>query len=132
MPYSTDIALLFAFIEVESSFNPKAFLMDRNGGSYGLNQMDLPTAKDNGYDGTGPGLFDPFTNIREAIIHRQRLTTALIKAGKYSVEALAAAYNEGLTGELEGRPDPDYEAKIVKAYAKWLTLFPVTPMDAIV
>lgn len=120
-----DVALLFAFIEVESSFNARAFLSDINGGSYGLNQIDLQTAKDRGYEGDGMGLLDPFTNCKYAVLIRDWLAVQLRKVGKYSVESLAASYNEGLHAELTGRADPDYVAKIVKAYAKWQQLFPV-------
>src|ERR1700683_1989107 len=107
-----DIALLFAFEEVESAGNPRAFLADRNGGSYGLNQLDLATVKDRGYTGDGPSLYDIYTNRLWAGRVRRWLQSELAVVGKYSIGALAAAYNEGLHGELEGHPDPDYVEKI--------------------
>lgn len=122
-----DIALHLSFIDVESSFDPKAFLMDRNGGSYGLNQLDLPTARDRGYKGDGPGLMDPYLNWKYGILDREWIAAQLRKDGNYSIEALAMAYNEGLQGERDARPDPQYVNKIVAAYARWKILFPPDP-----
>jgi soluble lytic murein transglycosylase-like protein len=120
-----DTALLFAFIDVESSFNAHAFLNDKNGGSYGLLQMDLATAKDRGYAGTSGGLYDPFVNVKFGAAQLDWLTAQLRQRGHYSIEALAASYNEGLVGEERGQGDPAYVNKIVAAYARWKLLFPV-------
>ena len=114
-----DAALLLAFIDVESSFNPKAFLNDRNGGSYGLLQLDLMTAEDRGYVGNATGLYDPFTNIKFGVAQLQWITTNLQQKGLYSIVNLAAAYNSGLAHVLGGGTDAVYSAKITAAYAKW-------------
>lgn len=120
----TDTALLLAFIEVESNFNPYAYRQDKNGGSYGLMQIDVETAKDRGYTGDGQGLYDTFTNLKYGVLIQEWMAANLRKAGIYSVETLAAAYNEGLQAARTGRPDPDYVGKIMKAYAKWSLIFP--------
>lgn len=114
-----DTALLFAFISVESSWNPHAYLADRNGGSYGLTQMDYATACDRGYRGSPTGLFDPETNIKWCLAQMAWLTDGLTKAGKYSVDNLAAAYNAGLEHVISGGTDAPYSAKIAAYYATW-------------
>ena len=114
-----DPAILFAFIEVESSFNRGAFLNDRNGGSYGLMQLDLMVATDRGYKGTAIGLYDPAANLHWGLLHLAWLTTELTGHNLYSLANLAAAYNAGLGHVLGGGTDPDYVAKIEAAYTKW-------------
>ena len=114
-----DAALICAFCEVESGFNARAFLMDRNGGSYGLTQLDLPTAQDRGYAGAGPGLYDPATNILYFLKHIAWITDSLTARGLYNFSRLAAAYNAGLAHVLTGGTDDAYTVKILAAYAKW-------------
>lgn len=118
-----DAALLCAFIDVESEWDTRAFLTDANGGSYGLLQLDLPTAKDRGYTGTGPGLYDPDTNITYGVKHLNWIADNLNKRNMYSVENLAAAFNSGLQHVLNGGTDLAYAAKIQAAYARWLAAF---------
>lgn len=119
-----DTALLFAFIEVESSFNPRAFLNDANGGSYGLMQIDLATAEDRGYTGNALGLYDPATNIKYGVAQLDWITDELTKHDMCSIENLAAAYNSGLGHVLDGGTDPAYVAKITASLAKWSAMFP--------
>lgn len=114
-----DAALLFAFIEVESAFNPRAFVNDINGGSYGLTQIDLATAEDRGYKGSGAGLFIPCANIQWHCAIIDWITADLTKHGIYSIENLAAAYNSGLSHVINGGTDAPYSGKIVAAYARW-------------
>ena len=123
---SIDPILIFAFIEVESSFNRGAFLNDRNGGSWGFTQLDYATAHDRGYNGKPQGLLDPVTNITYCVKVLQWLTGKLTNAGKYSLENLAAAYNAGLGHVLGGGTDEEYTGKIIAAYARWKTAFGVT------
>lgn len=117
-----DWPLTLAFIDVESSWRRDAFLEDRNGGSYGLMQIDLATAKDRGYVGDGPGLLVPHTNLRQGTYILDWLTAQLMKADKYSVANLAAAYNAGLSHVLNGGDDPVYSGKIAAAYAFYQSL----------
>ena len=99
-----DPPLLFAFISVESDWNSLAFRNDRNGGSYGLMQLDYETARDRGYTGLPLGLNDPATNLKYGVAHLEWLTDHLTKAGKYSIDNLAAAYNAGLAYVESGEP----------------------------
>lgn len=123
---STDVALLFAFMEVESAIRSDAYAPDKNGGSFGLLQIDLPTAKDAGFTGLASQLKDPFTNIKVAWFGKMAQNAANLRSkGQFSVEALAAAWNEGLRAEELGRADPVYINRIVAAYARWKILFPV-------
>lgn len=116
----TDLPMLFAFIEVESAFNVKAFLMDGNGGSYGLTQLDYPTARDRGYVGFARGLFDPMTNIKYFGLVVGWIAKELTAHGKdASIENIAASYNAGLQHVLDGGTDPAYVVKITAAYARW-------------
>lgn len=114
-----DAALIFAFIEVESSGKPSAFLADRNGGSYGWMQIDYQTAVDRGYTGPATGLFDPCTNIEYGCKILEWISTDLIKHGIYSIENLAAAYNSGLQRIIDGGTDTVYSGKIIAAHARW-------------
>jgi soluble lytic murein transglycosylase-like protein len=117
-----DWALTLAFIDVESHFDRNAFLMDRNGGSVGLAQIDLPTARWAGFEGTVEELKDPFTNIMWLCNILNKLTADLVSHGKYSVVNLAAAYNSGLTHVLNGGTDQPYAIKITTSYAKFQPL----------
>lgn len=120
-----DPILIFAFIEVESMFNPKAFANDKNGGSYGLTQLNLATAADRGYTGTAIGLYDPPTNIKYGVAVLDWLTAELAARNLFSIENLAAAYNSGLTHVLGGGADSVYSGKITAAYARWKMIFGV-------
>lgn len=114
-----DAALLCAFIEVESSFRPTAFLQDANGGSYGLMQIDLPTAIDRGFEGHAGELYVPSTNLKYGTAQLDWIARELQEHGLYSVANLAAAYNAGLSHVLSGGTDPAYSEKIETAYAKY-------------
>ena len=116
-----DSALLCAFIDVESSFNRNAFLNDRNGGSTGLTQIDLPTAQWAGYAGTAQGLANPQVNILWFVKILRNLAADLTAHDKFSLRNLAAAYNAGLGHVLGGGTDPAYEDKIIEAYTFFAT-----------
>lgn len=114
-----DVALLLSFIEVESNFNPRAFLNDRNGGSYGLGQIDLATAEWAGYNMAAIDLYQPRNNIPTMVKILAKLAADLQAHGKWSLENLAAAYNSGLAHVLQGGTDAAYSAKITSAYSWW-------------
>lgn len=122
-----DAALLFAFIEVESSGNPKAFAKDPNGGSYGWTQIDYATAHDRGFDGNPLDLYDPATNVKYHCAIIDWITERLEHAGVYSIESLAASYNAGLHHVLSGGTDKPYSDKIATAYEKWKAVIGETP-----
>lgn len=114
-----DAAMIFAFITVESDWNPRAFLNDRNGGSYGLMQIDYQTACDRGYKGTPEGLYDPPTNIKYGCAILDWIADDLKKHDLYSIDNLAAAFNSGLEHVISGGTDESYSAKIKTQYALW-------------
>ena len=112
---SIDAALLCAFIDVESSFKRDAFLNDRNGGSYGLAQLDFATAQWGGFAGHALDLYQPRVNIAEAVKVLSKLASELQAHGKFSLRNLAAAYNSGLGHVVGGGSDKPYEDKIIAA-----------------
>ena len=88
--YSLPADLVYGLVSQESRFKPTAFLLDRNGGSYGLMQLDLPTAQGLGYTGDGPGLYDPNTNVQLGLLYLSQLLN------KYQDQGQAlSAYNCG-------------------------------------
>jgi soluble lytic murein transglycosylase-like protein len=122
-----DWALTLAFIDVESAFRRDAFLNDRNGGSFGLGQIDLPTAQWAGYMGDGPGLLVPRVNIRELCAILDKLTADLAAHNIFTVNNLAAAYNSGLQHVLDGGTDAPYVAKINEAFGFYSALNRTSP-----
>ena len=114
-----DPIIIFAFIEVESAFKRGAFLNDRNGGSYGLMQIDLATAEDRGFEGNALDLYEPSTNLEYGVKILQWIADNLAKHNLLSLDNMAAAYNSGLQHVLNGGTDAAYVAKIKDAYNKW-------------
>ncbi len=114
-----DVPLILAVIEIESSFSELAFLPDRNGGSYGLMQIDLPTARDRGYAGDGPGLFDPCINVKIGVAQLDWIAADLKRNSAFSVASVIAAYNEGVGNVLRGNPDPRYVARVTAKRTYW-------------
>jgi soluble lytic murein transglycosylase-like protein len=110
--YGLDPALIFAQTFVESSFRPDAFLNDRNGGSYGLMQMSLPTAQGLGYTGPAAGLYDPATNVD---LGCKLMAQLLARFGGDESSALAA-YNAGPNNLAAGQ---GYAAKVLQAAAEF-------------
>jgi hypothetical protein len=100
-------------------FDERAFLMDHNGGSYGLFQLDLPTARDRGYTGDGNGLFDPATNTEFAVRQFDWIADRLKHASAYGPQNLIAAYNEGVGNVLRGNPDPRYVGLVMGYRERW-------------
>jgi soluble lytic murein transglycosylase-like protein len=86
-----------AIAHQESDFNADAQVLTagdgRRGGSYGLCQMSLATAKgDLGYTGDGEGLKDPQVNARLAAQYCALLTKRI---KSQELRDIAAAYNSG-------------------------------------
>jgi soluble lytic murein transglycosylase-like protein len=112
-------SLIMADIQQESDFNERAYRADRNGGSFGLMQLDVPTARDRGYGGDGLGLYNPELNIRFGVAQFLWIKSELEKHSAWSIANLLAAYNEGVGNVLRGNPDPDYVAKVLGYRAAW-------------
>ena len=114
-----DLPLVMGVIEHESSFDPDAFAIDRNGGSYGLMQLDMMTARDRGYRGEPHGLLDPDLNVSLGMAQLRWIKTFLARNSALSVQAIAAAYNEGVGNVLRGNPDPRYVGAVLAARTRW-------------
>ncbi|HUZ71603.1 MAG TPA: transglycosylase SLT domain-containing protein [Stellaceae bacterium] len=114
-----DVALILAVIEEESSFEPRAFRADRNGGSFGLMQLDVPTARDRGFTGAPDALYDPATNIRFGVAQLNWIADYLKSRSAYSVGSVIAGYNEGVGNVMRGNPDPRYVARVTEFRRQW-------------
>lgn len=114
-----DPALIMGFVQVESSFNERAFAIDRNGGSYGLMQLDVPTARDRGFKGKPSDLFDPKTNIHFGVEQLRWIDRYLASYSAVGLQNTIAAYNEGVGNVVRGNPDPQYVAKVIAARDQW-------------
>jgi soluble lytic murein transglycosylase-like protein len=117
-----DAALILGFVQVESSFDERAFRIDRNGGSYGLMQLDVPTARDRGFTGKPAELFDPATNIRYGVAQLRWITRYLAQYSAVGLSSTIAAYNEGVGNVVRGNPDPRYVAHVIAARDQWRTV----------
>jgi soluble lytic murein transglycosylase-like protein len=113
------VPLIMGFCEHESSFNERAFRADRNGGSYGLLQLDVPTARDRGFTGQPCDLFDVPTNLRYGVAQLDWIADTLRRHGAFGLQSLVASYNEGVTACLRGNPDPLYVAGVLAARDRW-------------
>ena len=112
-----DQALMLGLIEHESSFKPYAFAMDSNGGSVGLTQMDVPTARDNGFAGSWFTLFDEATSIFYGYAQIGWLRS--YKGGKFTPDQVIAGYNEGAGNVMKGIKDQAYVAAVSTARDRW-------------
>lgn len=91
-------ALVKAIVATESEFNPHATARTggdgKRGGSYGLMQMSLQTARALGFTGDAAELYDPGVNIGLGT----RYLHDLVKeagAGGYGLDSAISAYNAG-------------------------------------
>lgn len=114
-----DVPLIMSFCQTESSFNERAFARDRNGGSFGLMQLDVPTARDRGFKGDPAELFDPETNIRLGVAQLCWIDKTLKRTGAGGLQNMIAAYNEGVTNVLCGNPDPLYVGNVIQHRTEW-------------
>jgi soluble lytic murein transglycosylase-like protein len=108
-----DPIAVLAIIAQESGGDPNATNLTGGdalrGGSYGLMQMSLATAKGYGYTGTGTGLLDPRTNVDLGVRY---LADCFAQAGG-DLNGAAQAYNSGRTTGA-----PSYGAQVVSFYNK--------------
>ncbi len=115
-----DPALILAIIEQESDFNPRAYNPnDPNGGAWGLMQMLLPTARDMGYAGDGPGLFDPPTAIALGVAYIGWIRGYLASRGVGGDQAVIAAYNAGVGNVAKGYQNLGYVTSVNARREKW-------------
>lgn len=95
--YSVPPALIKSVIAVESGGDPNAKALSggdgARGGSYGLMQMSLATARALGYTGDANGLLDPTTNIDLGT----RYLADLLRQTRGAVDAAISGYNAGLS-----------------------------------
>ncbi len=122
-------ALVLAICERESGlhdatgclvgFNESAFANDRNGGSYGLMQIDVPSARDRGFKGAPSELYIPATNLIYGTKHLAWGRDFLKMRGAGGLQATIAAYNEGVGNALRGNPDPRYVGAVMGYLATW-------------
>jgi soluble lytic murein transglycosylase-like protein len=123
------VPLVMAIAEKESGrhdargvlvdFNDRAFLADRNGGSIGLFQLDLATARDRGYRGDAAGLYDPKVNTTLAVLQLDWIADTLRRRAAFGVQSLIAAYNEGVGNVMRGNPDPRYVGMVEAYRERW-------------
>ena len=114
--YGLDPALIYGQCSQESRFKPAAFALDRNGGSYGLMQLDYPTAQGLGYQGDPSGLYEPGLN---AMLGCQLMAQLLAQFNGDASSALAA-YNAGPNNLAGGAP---YVALVLPRVAYFQALF---------
>lgn len=100
-------------------FDDRAFAQDKNGGSYGLFQLDVPTARDRGFTGAPCDLFNPGICTGYAVRQFDWLKDELARHGALGLQSLIAAYNEGVANVLRGNPDPRYVAGVMMYRERW-------------
>ena len=124
---SADQALMLGLIEHESSFKPYAFQMDSNGGSIGLTQMDVPTARDRGFSGSWFTLFDEPTSI---IYGYAQIGWLRSLKGMFKPDQVIAGYNEGAGNALKGIKDQKYVDTVKEFRDSWASLLDPPPKAA--
>jgi soluble lytic murein transglycosylase-like protein len=107
-----DAALALGIISEESMFRADAFADDHNGGSYGLGQLNLATARDRGYTGDAAELFDPVRNILLTLAQIAWIRGYLGHHGIADTDSVIAAYNEGVGNVVKGIADPQYVTRV--------------------
>lgn len=127
---ATDQALMLGLIEHESSFKPYAFLMDSNGGSIGLTQMDVPTARDRGFSGSWYTLFDEPTSIIYGYAQIGWLRAFKVKGPPFTPDQVIASYNEGAGNVLKGIKDQKYVDTVKEFRDSWASLLDPPPKAA--
>lgn len=114
-----DQALMLGLIEHESEFHPLTFRAERNGGHYGLTQLDFPTACDRGFHGKPVDLYDIETSIR--LGYAQVLWLRHYRGGMLSEDGVIGAYNEGVSN-TKGSPDLIYIEAVKAARDRWMAI----------
>lgn len=125
---------ILAFITVESEFDTRAYrpeptthwrddagIVHTGTASYGLMQLLLPTARQEGYTGDPEGLYVASVNITLGIKYIQFIREYLEgHLGRLPTETeWVEAYNEGIGNVVKGRQDPVYYAKWSRARDYW-------------
>lgn len=117
-----DPAFGCAIVEHESRWNsnarsPVSASDEKYGGAWGLCQILLTTAKDLGYTGDGPGLWDPKVNTELFI----KLTLRnLHNLHIVSVQDLIAAHNSGKTyNNSPASTRNEYVPQVLDLYRRW-------------
>lgn len=114
-------ALVMAFAEVESDFNPKAIRFEPKFKTYsvGMFQLFYPTARNLGFKGGIKGLMDPKVNTQLAIIHIKQCAERFSAPGY-----IACCYNAGVavrTSVCQNNENvKTYVKKILAARKSWL------------
>jgi soluble lytic murein transglycosylase-like protein len=124
-------AEIMAFIEVESSFNPRAYRNEPriHDASYGLMQtLYRNTAQAQGFTGSATDLFRPSVSVTWGVKDLDTVWEYLNAhfGREPSMDEVAAAYNAGAGAVAahvrrhgEGTPVPDYVNKWFAAYDRW-------------
>lgn len=115
--YGVDPALLMAIARHESALDPMARATDprdlARGGSFGLVQMSLATARGLGYKGAADGLYDPEVNLALGAKYMAQNATRVGRDPK----DLAAAHNSGRSfAKAPAITRSDYVPKVMKFY----------------
>jgi len=114
--YNVPFALVKAIMRKESNFNPKAHRKTEKEDSYGLMQLNWPTATALGYVGARDGLFDPRTNINLAC----KLLRELMQRYPANIMDVIAAYNAGSVRYLKSAPLYINSGYVTDVYARYL------------
>lgn len=110
-----DAPIILGLIQVESSFNERAFLMDHNGGSYGLMQLNVAAARQVGFEGKPADLFEGEVNLPLGIKYFAWIRNFLENHEIFDLDSAIAAYNEGVGNVLKRNPDPLYVERVMTA-----------------
>lgn len=117
-------ASVMAFIEIESSFDPKAYRAEPRlrDGSYGLMQLLGSTARGLGFAGDLDALFDPEENIPLGMKDLRQSWDFLVSGlgREPTLAEWAMSYNEGVNAVIGGRSDLAYSDKWAAARARWV------------
>lgn len=119
---------VFAFIEVESNFDPKAYRKEPSGvASYGLMQVLDSTAASLGLTGDPAQMYAPIVSIfygmKYAALGWNLFMTKLGRPP--TLQEWSEGYNEGFGAALAGKPDPNYFSKWGPSRDSWRRLDPV-------
>jgi soluble lytic murein transglycosylase-like protein len=126
-----DPAIVLGIIDHETggSFNPQAYNgADPDGGAFGLMQIREPAARDAGYTGPMQALFDPVTNITVGVAYLDWIAAYLARHGMANINAMIAAYNEGIGNAVAGLPDYPYVNAVLANAQKWRSYLASVPV----
>lgn len=110
--------VLYGIVQTESGFDPDA--VGDNGASWGLMQVQVPTAAGLGFTGTGPDLLDPNTNIQWGATYLRRMLDRF----NGDITSAISAYNAGPGGV---GTNPGYIAEVQANASDFDTLWDAVP-----